>query len=464
MQFLKQKTATIKSFTVGNPSDQRASGSDLAALSVQRLAINSFVRHFLSCTDSGMTTHSFSSTNESHQAHHHNHHSHHHQHHHKDGNKHWDVTFSFSGGGWFQMYHFGVCKAIQDSGMLEQLQQEGKTVRFCGTSAGALAAAKIASGSNLYDEMKEYAVKCATDYRRTYFPRLLALRHYVMDGIEECAKKLGGEEHQAKVRDSLKDGRLEVYTTTLPHMRTKILSEFKDREGLAEALCASCNIVPLFGMPFRLRLTGHEWVCDGGLTTFQPRRHEARTITVTPFYFRRASISPSRELRPWRALYPPRGDILLAYFDHGYNDALAFLAKSGHISTDKSQSLRRQVPEHMEERWIVALEKVLLFFLYVALKPLLMVLMYQELALYLLAQLFARHDTGLTLMAGIKAMLSLETVRYALWNTPTCEKPLLEKASPRYHDLLKKLGFLLPECLEANRSCLASFFSSRPAQ
>jgi len=360
------------------------------------------------------------------------------------------VTFSFSGGGWFQMYHFGVCSAIQDSGLLERLEAEGKSVRFCGTSAGALAAAKIASGCNLYQEMKEYAVACSIDYRSTLFPRLMKLRSYVMNGIEECARKLGTEKkgNEEKMQNAIKDGRLEIYTTTLPHMRTKVITQFTDRRGLEEALCASCNIVPLFGLPFKLRHVGTEWVCDGGLTTFQPRRGEPGTITITPFYFRSACICPGKELRPWRALYPPGKEALLAYFDHGYNDALTYLAAHGHISPEKQQQLWKELPKHIEALWVVGVEKVILFVVYLLLKPLLVVIFYVELLSYVAA------GCG----GGCGVASSVDVVRYVLWNSPTPHRLLLERAAPRYHALLGRLGFFLPECLEVNRSCVASFF------
>ncbi len=334
--------------------------------------------------------------------------------------------------------------------MLDRLAAEGKSVRFCGTSAGALAAAKIASGCNLYEDMKEYAVACSSDYRSTIFPRLMKLRSYVMSGIEECARKIGTEkkENEEKVRNAMKDGRLEIYTTTLPHMRTKVITKFLDRHGLEEALCASCNIVPLFGLPFKLRHAGTEWVCDGGLTTFQPRRGEPGTITITPFYFRSASISPGKELRPWRALYPPGKEALLAYFDHGYNDALRYLAANGHMSPDKVPLLLKHVPKHIEALWVVVVEKIILFVIYLLLKPIFMLIFYSELVSYVTAG--CGGDSGV--------VLSLETVRYVLWNTPTRHRPLIEGAAPRYHALLGRLGFFLPECLEVDRSCLASFF------
>jgi hypothetical protein len=281
----------------------------------------------------------------------------------------------------------------------------------------------------------------------------MKLRSYVMNGIDACARKLGTDkdvEKEGKVREGMQNGRLEIYVTTLPRLRTKVITQFTDRHGLEEALCASCNIVPLFGLPFRLRHAGDEWVCDGGLTTFQPRRGEPGVITVSPFYFRAACISPCHELRPWRALYPPGREALLAYFNHGYNDALRYLSACGYVDAEKAAELKKPLPRHIEALWVILVERVLLLAVYIIFKPLLVSIMYVELLSYVAA------GCG----GDFRLVVSLEVLWYALWNTPAHARvrAVVDRATPRYHALVGRLGFFLPECLEVNRSCLVSFF------
>jgi hypothetical protein len=249
-----------------------------------------------------------------------------------------DLTISFAAGGWFQMFHFGVCKAFIDTGFLNRLEKEGKCVRFCGSSAGSLAAASLASGCYMHEEMKDFALICAEHYRSSMW-HVMCMRDYLVASIHRFGDRMmESEEQKERTLQGMRGGRLEIYTTTLPLLKRKCITKFDDLDDIEESLIASCCLTPVVGLPFPLRKTG-EWVCDGGIRSFQPRSGEAKTLTVSPFYFTSADIRPSTAVPVWWGLFPPSRDEHESLFSAGYNACVEYLVTSGQVPKDLSTLL-----------------------------------------------------------------------------------------------------------------------------
>lgn len=245
------------------------------------------------------------------------------------------LTFSFAAAGWLQTYHFGVAKAIQEVGLATD------ATYFCGSSAGSLAAAGLVCKVD-FDELLDYAVSCVTDCHSSWL-NAFRIREYVHVGIERFAVSKFRENHDLKEK---LDEQLEVYISVLPWCRKKIISKFDSHGDLEEALIASTNLVPLAGLPFKLRRTG-EYVCDGGLTAFQPRKGEKHVITVSAMYFNSADIRPSSFLPAWYGLYPPDEKTYRDIFDEGFNDAINFLVREKYIESAHLLRLKK-VPKPVE--------------------------------------------------------------------------------------------------------------------
>lgn len=314
-----------------------------------------------------------------------------------------DLTISFAAGGWFQMYHFGVCKAMIDSGFLSDLQQQGKKVRFCGSSAGALAASSLASGCYMHDEMKDFALICGEHFRESWL-HVLCMREYLIASIHRFGDRMmETDEQREKTLHGMRNGRLEIYTTTLPLLRPKCLTSFADMDDLEEALVASCCLTPLVGLPFPLRESG-EWVCDGGVRAFQPRKGQPNTLTVSPFYFTSADIHPSQAVPVWWGLMPPRREEHEELFYIGYNDCIEYLVTAGLVPKARSTllvALKRATTRGARRGGVVQLmADASLALLYVAvLRPLSVIAIYVEMVVVgaVLAVLFltsALHKRG----------------------------------------------------------------------
>ncbi|RNE97368.1 patatin-like phospholipase [Trypanosoma conorhini] len=326
-----------------------------------------------------------------------------------------DLTFGFAAGGWFQMYHFGACQAIVDCGIIEKLTSEGKRIRFAGASAGSLAAVCLASKSYRFKEIREFVMMCAEHYRSSWL-NLFCMKKYLAESLEAFGAHLKDLEMKPQLYEVLNDGSLEIFVTTLPYMKQKVMTEFHSHEDILEALKASCCMSPLVGAPFRLRGTG-EWVCDGGLATVTPHKGDAKTITVSAFYCGTATVHPTIFVPLWWGLRPPGKVALRNLFALGYNDMIEGLVANAYLSPEEAEPLLKPEVKFLIEGGVVvscALHLLdLLVFMFV--RPVVVCCIYAELAfmscVYFLRGLFFWDNRPLARMYdNVRNMLSLRTL------------------------------------------------------
>lgn len=108
--------------------------------------------------------------------------------------------------------------------------------------------------------------------------------------VRGCLEDSAGLEHWHKA-----NGRLHVAVTALPSFKSMRVSSYESKEDLITALMASAAAVP-FAPPVRSR--HGQWMIDGGIADFQPMLDEG-TVTISPLYWSRADIKPSRYVPAW---------------------------------------------------------------------------------------------------------------------------------------------------------------------
>lgn len=299
------------------------------------------------------------------------------------------LTISFSAGGWFQMYHYGVAQALRETEILENYQ-----VRLCGSSAGSLAVCALAAELD-FEEMKRFALECGEDCREKPW-NIFKMKKYLLQSIRRFGAGPMRKESLPKVLNNCRKFNLEVYATELPWLRPVVFSEFLELADVEEALSASCCFTPVVGFPFQMRHTG-QWVMDGGLSAFQPRLSEPNTIAVSPFYFADADIKPSKAVPAWWGLRPPKAEQHAELFDLGYNDAVSFLVKEHLIPVTHLEKLK-PLYDPLPKLGVIGLIRDALtsvFCLFV-LRPIAVLLIYLEL-IFLAAEAFfaiVLHDTA----------------------------------------------------------------------
>ncbi|CBZ30400.1 conserved hypothetical protein [Leishmania mexicana MHOM/GT/2001/U1103] len=299
----------------------------------------------------------------------------------EDDEEQWDITVSFSCGGWFQMYFFGVAYALVDSGVLQRWYTEGKRVRFTGVSAGALAATCLASGQYDILSVKQFASAAAEDYRSSVF-HWFRVRKYLMAAIDNFGTNLRSVDTDPRMRQVLMSGSLELGVTVLPKLKSRLISSFSSYAAIRETLLASCCLVPLVGMPFKLESTG-EWCADGGISNFTPRIEEENTISVSGMYFQDASVRPRVFVPSWWALHPPTAQKYNNLFWMGYNDMIDYLVSAEHLSVPDGNRLLKQDIDfrihdsYMEVAFTFFMELMMLMYI----KPVIIVFVYVELAI-----------------------------------------------------------------------------------
>lgn len=241
-------------------------------------------------------------------------------------------AFSFSAAGWLKMYYFGVALALIDA----QLQRQA---HFAGASAGSLVAAAAVLELNFL-EIRDFALKCV---QRCHGSLTQGFRCHKF--VEEIIDSTVSQ--HPDVVSQLNGGRLAVSVTTLPWIKHKVYTEFESVEKLKQVLLASCCMTPIAGFPFKL---DGEWVFDGGLSCFQPLVQGKKNVTVSPFYFSRADIKPSKYLPVWWAIYPPRVEDFEWVFDLGYNDAHEWIERQL-VGQSQQNNMIRLSRRELRQTW-----------------------------------------------------------------------------------------------------------------
>ncbi len=216
-------------------------------------------------------------------------------------------SVSFSCGGWLQFYLFGVARAFQAVGL-------DKNIQFCGTSAGALAAAGLAFEGD-FDLAVDYCKKKCIPQAHDTLTGFFVLHEYVADSAE---KFLLPNFRQ------LPKNNLQIAITQFPSLSAVRVTEHKSPMDVKHSLLCSAAAYPIAALHDHPRFG----LCiDGGLSDFQPIVDD-ETITVSPFYFSDCDIRPSRYVPPWWAVVPPRNEDSVDWTYHlGYEDAINYMKR-----------------------------------------------------------------------------------------------------------------------------------------
>jgi hypothetical protein len=161
------------------------------------------------------------------------------------------LSFGFSAGGLMFPYYVGVVSALEQMGLAHR-----DTTKLAGASAGSLIAAAFNAGVSipaLEESMALFGEDCLRNGTRGRLGPLLRdfLHAYLPpDAAERCR----GRTHVA-------------VTHAVPYFRPSLVSTFRGRDDLIEALLASCHIPWYFDGRWLTRFRGR-FAVDGGATNF----------------------------------------------------------------------------------------------------------------------------------------------------------------------------------------------------
>lgn len=378
------------------------------------------------------------------------------------------ITFSFSAGGWLQMYMFGVAHALQQSGVIdhhnenillheqqkhkssskskedkedkedeeeteqkekdeadkssqkesnkkvEESVDENRPVRFVGASAGALAACCLAGDLEMTD-VRDFTLECGEHMNSKWYHYFL-MKDYVDIAIDKFSTEIMSRDEESgsqEVQDRLRRT-LGIYCTVLPFFKKKKFNEFTCVDDIKEALFASLCAAPMVGFPFRLRSTG-ELVVDGGIAAFQPKSGKSNVITISPFYFANADIRPSQFIPVHWAFKPKNRARHSALFDLGYNDTIDFLVRKGYVAAHHvaANTLRRPDPKAPRRgAFAIFRDLIFLLFSYILLRPIAIVVVYMEMIVvatyyFIKTFIYSSSDAGATFVDWFDTVVNL---------------------------------------------------------
>ncbi|XP_052600397.1 omega-hydroxyceramide transacylase isoform X1 [Peromyscus californicus insignis] len=250
-------------------------------------------------------------------------------------------SISFSGSGFLSYYQAGAVDALRDLAprMLDTAH------RFAGTSAGAVIAALVICGI----EMEEYL--------RVLNAGLAEVKKYFLGPLSPSCKMVQMMRqflYNVLPEDSYKfaTGKLHVSLTRVTDGENVVVSEYRSKEELIEALYCSC-FVPVYCGFIPPTYRGERYI-DGGFTSMQPCAFWTDSITISTFSsqqdicprdcpaifhdFRMFNFSFQFSLenitRMTHALFPPDLVILQDYYYRGYDDAVSYLRRLNAVYLD----------------------------------------------------------------------------------------------------------------------------------
>ncbi|KAM4610000.1 omega-hydroxyceramide transacylase isoform 2-T2 [Polymixia lowei] len=226
-------------------------------------------------------------------------------------------SISFSGSGFLATYQLGVAQCLLNCA--PWILNTAPLV--LGASAGSLVAAAVVCEMSLVgmrDQMLSFANRVKAFTLGPLNPSADVF-HWL-----ECVlkKQLPNDAHL------LANGRLAVAMTRLPDGRNIVMSEFKSKEDVIQALLCSC-FVPGYSGILPPTFKGVHYV-DGGFSSLQPILSgwsaSSQTLTVSPFSGE-MDICPRDETSLCNMT-------LEQSYHSGYKDAFQFLQSSGGATLD----------------------------------------------------------------------------------------------------------------------------------
>ncbi|CAK8987968.1 unnamed protein product [Durusdinium trenchii] len=227
------------------------------------------------------------------------------------------VTFSFDSAGWLYVYQFGVAAFLQEHLMppngAPDPEHYPRGLGFSGSSAGALTASLLASGTSVPDVFEHVLAQYKVCRRRPW----------KMAGCAEEALR----KYQFPGAFRVIAGRLRILVTRAlwrpPFIMGEVVDEFPDNETAIQLLMASCHIPAICG--FFPKKIGDKYYYDGMMwsSLFVPWRgaKEDHIVKVSGIGGVMSDIRPPL-IPPWWCILPPPVRVLRGLYWQGYLDAL----------------------------------------------------------------------------------------------------------------------------------------------
>lgn len=248
------------------------------------------------------------------------------------------LSLSFSASGFLILYQIGVVKALLD--LAPEILKSAPKVY--GASAGSLIAAAVVFRVNL-DKLQKIILDAAIEARKTIFGPFFPTFHLQKILRKALLNFLPDNAHQ------IATGRLNVALTRLSNGKTILVSDFKSKEEVIQALLCSC-FIPFYCGFVPPTFRGVRYI-DGGLTNFLPQFNMTSMITVSPFtgeidicprdcpvshlclqiFNTTFQLSVQNLCRVSYALFPPTTNVLNNFYCRGYKDAVLYLISNGKL-------------------------------------------------------------------------------------------------------------------------------------
>lgn len=246
------------------------------------------------------------------------------------------LSLSFSASGFLVLYQIGAVKALLD--LAPEILKSAPQVY--GSSAGSLIAAAVVFRVHL-DKLQKIILDAVIEARKTIFGPFFPTFNLLKILRKALLNILPDNAHQVAT------GRLNVALTRLSDGKNILVSDFKSKEEVMQALICSC-FIPFYCGFVPPTFRGVRYI-DGGLTNFLPQFNVWSVVTVSPFtgeidicprdcplshlcfqiFNTTFQLSVPNICRVSNALFPPPTNVLNNFYRNGYKDAVIYLISNG---------------------------------------------------------------------------------------------------------------------------------------
>ncbi|XP_069612239.1 omega-hydroxyceramide transacylase-like isoform X1 [Ranitomeya imitator] len=260
------------------------------------------------------------------------------------------LSLSFSGSGYLSLYQIGAVKALLH--LAPDILTSAPKVY--GASAGSLVAAAVVFRVNL-DELQNIIIDAAIQARKPIFGPFFGTFNLGTIFRRALLNFLPDNAHLVAT------GRLNVALTRLSDGKNILVSDFKSKDEVIQALICSC-FVPFYCGFVPPTFQGVRYI-DGGLTNFQPLFGLKSIITISPFtgeidicprdcpvshlciqiFNTSFQLSIQNISRVIYSLFPPPTDALHNFYRQGYKDAVLYLLSNGKLHLQPEYPISKKV-------------------------------------------------------------------------------------------------------------------------
>eukprot|EP00127_Corallochytrium_limacisporum_P005644 Clim_evm23s210 gene=Clim_evmTU23s210 len=224
--------------------------------------------------------------------------------------------YYFRGAGWLMIYHWDVCCALQDFGMVRN------DTHLYGASAGSLAAAGLIVQAD-WTSVAAFAMESHDEVFRRGYRGLVKTKDLLKQSI--AVFLMEEKVYEEKRSDFATRLHVAVNRLHIHKLEHKILTGFQSQDEMLTAVASSCRIPVIMGKP---KVHNGEYLIDGAIGTpvIPQEALDEGIVQIGVKQVDELNIKPPATVPArWGYVPPKNRQVYKEIFEHGYKSTVSWL-------------------------------------------------------------------------------------------------------------------------------------------